>query len=318
MLITKASLDAIFYRFSTAWQAAYDETPSFYKQIATESPSEGRETHYAWMGRMPALRKWIGERKLNNLQARGYVIVNDKFEDTISVPRENIEDDQIGVFQLNSDGLGRAAKVWPDQIMATLIEAGTTQLGFDGQPFFTNAHPIDMDNSASSTYQNNFANSGTGGSAAFALSATNYATMRAAMMNYVGEDNVKLGIVGDVLMVPPQLEATARQILHADFVAPTGGFGMNAAQAQSNVFKGSADLLVNPFLTQADAWYLLCTKRAIKPFVWQLRSAPEFTYLTKAEDANVFLRDEYLYGVRARGNAGFSLPFLAARGSATT
>jgi phage major head subunit gpT-like protein len=318
MLINKANLDAIFWQFDTRYQKAYDTTPTFWDKIASSSPSGARETHYGWIGRIPTLRQWLGERKLNNLQARGYVLVNLKFEDSISVPRENIEDDQIGVYAGYLDALGRAAKIWPDQLVTTAVETGKTALCFDGQPFFYNAHPVDMDNPSSTTYQNRFDTSASGGGLAFPLSASNYQTVRQTMMGYVGEDLVPLGINPTLLMVHPSNEAPARQILHADYIAPAGGFGVNAAQMQSNVLKGSAQLLVNPFLTQPDAWYLMDTNRAIMPFVFQIRSQPEFTFLNRPDDPNSFLRDEYLFGVRARGNAGYSLPFLAARASNTT
>lgn len=55
------------------------------------------------------------------------------------------------------------------------------------------------------------------------------------------------------------------------------------------------------------AWYLLDTSRAVKPLIWQEREAYEFQALTAHSDSHVFLNDEYLYGVRARVNAGFGL-----------
>lgn len=60
-----------------------------------------------------------------------------------------------------------------------------------------------------------------------------------------------------------------------------------------------------------DTWYLLDTSRAIKPLLFQERIPYDFQQLTQEGDENVFLRDEYLYGVRARSNAGFGLWQLA-------
>ena len=58
-------------------------------------------------------------------------------------------------------------------------------------------------------------------------------------------------------------------------------------------------------------WYLLDTSRGVKPIIWQEREKYAFTALTRPEDQNVFINDEYLYGVRARVNAGFGLWQLA-------
>jgi len=59
------------------------------------------------------------------------------------------------------------------------------------------------------------------------------------------------------------------------------------------------------------AWYLLDTSRAIKPLLFQERIPYTFQSLTSETDENVFKRDEYVYGVRGRGNAGFGLWQLA-------
>lgn len=59
------------------------------------------------------------------------------------------------------------------------------------------------------------------------------------------------------------------------------------------------------------AWYLLDLSRAISPIIWQVREKYEFQALMAPRDAHVFMKDEYLYGARARVNAGFGLWQLA-------
>ncbi|MDR0810035.1 MAG: Mu-like prophage major head subunit gpT family protein [Gemmobacter sp.] len=60
-----------------------------------------------------------------------------------------------------------------------------------------------------------------------------------------------------------------------------------------------------------DAWFLLDTSRAMRPIIWQERADYEFQAITASDDPHVFMNDEYLYGVRARVNAGFGLWQLA-------
>lgn len=55
------------------------------------------------------------------------------------------------------------------------------------------------------------------------------------------------------------------------------------------------------------AWYLLDTSRAVRPIIWQEREKYEFQQLTQENSEYVFLNDRYLYGIRARVNAGFGL-----------
>lgn len=58
-------------------------------------------------------------------------------------------------------------------------------------------------------------------------------------------------------------------------------------------------------------WFLLDTSRAVRPIIWQEREDYSFTSMTNPSDHNVFMNDEYIYGVNARVNAGFGLWQLA-------
>ncbi len=58
-------------------------------------------------------------------------------------------------------------------------------------------------------------------------------------------------------------------------------------------------------------WFLMDTTRPIKPIIWQEREKYEFTTVTSPSDNEVFMTDEYKYGIRARVHAGFGLWQLA-------
>lgn len=60
-----------------------------------------------------------------------------------------------------------------------------------------------------------------------------------------------------------------------------------------------------------DLWVLADNSREIKAVIYQDREKPSFTALDNPDDPNVFMKDEFLYGVRSRGNVGFGLPQLA-------
>jgi phage major head subunit gpT-like protein len=85
-----------------------------------------------------------------------------------------------------------------------------------------------------------------------------------------------------------------------------------------NTLKGTADLLVIPQLANdPKSWYLLDVSRAIRPFIFQLRSAPQFVQFTDPKSESVFRRKKFVYGVDARGNAGYGLWFLAAKATSS-
>lgn len=54
-------------------------------------------------------------------------------------------------------------------------------------------------------------------------------------------------------------------------------------------------------------WYLLCTKKPIKPIIYQERRAFDFVAKDDPKDDNVFNKKTYLYGVDGRANVGFGL-----------
>lgn len=55
------------------------------------------------------------------------------------------------------------------------------------------------------------------------------------------------------------------------------------------------------------AWYLLDTTKAIKPFILQMRRDYSFMSKTAITDDNVFVGNEFVYGVDGRLNVGYGL-----------
>jgi phage major head subunit gpT-like protein len=76
------------------------------------------------------------------------------------------------------------------------------------------------------------------------LNPTNYAAARAAMMSLTNSAGMPLGVRPGLLVVPPALEAKAREILNAQYIIgdPTAG------GSKSNIWQGTSDLLVVPEL----------------------------------------------------------------------
>jgi phage major head subunit gpT-like protein len=89
-----------------------------------------------------------------------------------------------------------------------------------------------------------------------------------------------------------------------------------AAAGVSNIYVGDFTVIVNPYLTTA-ACYAMCTKRAIRPFVWQIRESPVFVQRVDPTDPNVYDKMKFVYGAESSGVPGYSLPFLAVRCAAS-
>jgi len=54
-------------------------------------------------------------------------------------------------------------------------------------------------------------------------------------------------------------------------------------------------------------WALLCLSGSLKPFIAQQRTLPEFEEITDTKNDSVFMKDQYLYGIRYRGSWGYGL-----------
>ncbi len=304
MDLTPSNLNGLFTNYALMYSEAYKGTAPWWRELATLVTSNTTTQTYAWMDKIPKLRQWVGSRQIQNVIGRSQIVTNLTFELTEAIGREVLEDDQHGLYAPLASQMGQQAAKWPDQrIIEDVFTANPN--AYDGLPFFNASHLSNLEDAAVGTIDN---------LDAVALTLANYAAARAKMMSYLGADGQPLGVMPNLLVVPPQLEGIARQILNADFVAdfiPNTSTTGNVGSSQ-NVWKGSAKLLVVPELaTAASTWYLFDNSQVIKPFVFQLRQAPEFAYLNRPQDPNVFWDRNFIFGVHARGAATTSLPFLA-------
>ena len=142
MLITPQNLKTLFIGFKTSFVGALGQAASQYQQLATIVPSTTGTEEYGWLGQMPGMREWIGERVVHGMESHGYSIKNKKFELTVSVPKEAIEDDTHGTYTPMMAELGRASGAHPDELTFGLLKEGASVKCYDGKPFFAANHPV--------------------------------------------------------------------------------------------------------------------------------------------------------------------------------
>lgn len=293
MIINPQTLRGIYVAFNTLFNKAFEAEDPLYKLIATVTNSTTDAETYAWLGDIPGMREWIGDREIQDLTASDYTIKNKDFELTVSVPRNAVEDDKIGLYNPSVQMLGQSAAQHPDKLILDLLASGFVAKCYDGKPFFSEEHMVGKKKVSNLGKEE--------------LSMETYIAARAAMMSFTNAKGEPLGLVPDTLVVPPALEAKARDILVADFINGT-----------KNTMQGTAKPLVVPRLAGHDKeWYLLCTSRPIKPLIMQQRKAPKFVSLTAETDENVFMKKTFIYGVDYRGNAGFGFWQMAYGGGHT-
>lgn len=220
MIINKESLGALFVAYNMAFKNGLGTAPSQWDKIAMTIRSQTAANVYPWLGKLPSMREWIGDRVIENLALHDYSIKNLPFEQTVGVRRTDIEDDQYSMYDTMFSDLGAQAGIHPNQLVFGALANGHVSSCFDGKPFFAKDHPVG--------------------------------------------------------------ETTASNLL-----APSS----------------------NP----KTPWYLICNTRPIRPLIFQRRKPYQLHRMDRDTDANVFMRNEYLYGVDARVNVGYGLWQLAVR-----
>lgn len=280
MVINQGTLQNIFIGFNVAFNKVFQSIEPQYKQIATVIPSKTKTQEYKWLGNMPQLREWVGDRQVQNLQAYEYTIKNKKFEATVGVDRDDIEDDTIGVYPILIEQLAQSAALFPDELCFELLKNGFLNACYDKASFF-GEHKVNKKTVSNKSDK--------------VLTTDSYTEARSTMMSFTDEKGKSLKITPNLLVVPPQLETVAKKILLADFI-----------EGSSNINKNSAQILVaHELSSKPTAWFLLDTSKSIKPVIFQERRMPELVSLNKTTDGNMFLDGKALYGVDTRCNAGY-------------
>ncbi|AXF75278.1 Mu-like prophage major head subunit gpT family protein [Erwinia tracheiphila] len=145
MIVNKQNLNTIYVGVKAAFNKRYGEATPLYPQISTKIPSTNKSNAYPFLGSFPSLQEWVGERVIKNLIAHNFSIENRKFESTVSISREDIEDDNIGMVPSMVSDMADAAANHPDELLFELIKQGFSKKCYDGQPFFAATHPLTLD-----------------------------------------------------------------------------------------------------------------------------------------------------------------------------
>jgi phage major head subunit gpT-like protein len=298
MLVTPAAIAALNVGFNNLFQQGWDSTEVFWPKLAVNIPSVTLSQVHGAMQRLPVMREWLGPRVFANVLGHAQTIVNRHFELSVQVNRDQIEDDMLGWTNPMFQEMGRQGAKWPDQLLVTQIQ--NNPVGFDALAFFNANHPLDPIGGVQSNLL------------ATALTPANYAAAREAMMAFTGEDGEPMGVMPNLLVVPPQLEREGRTILQADIIPDPGA----VAAGVSNIYKGSADLLVlGELANEPTAWYLFDTSRPMKPWIWQTRKPIEMAARTEVTDDNVFNLNQFEWGIDGRGEVGPGPWFLGLQGN---
>ena len=305
MNITAANLDALFKTFQTKFTEAQKAAQSrvtpndlLPEDIAISFIAGGSATQHSWLNQLKGIHEWVNQRVINNLELGKLTVVNRDFENTVTVSRNEIEDDQYGVYAPLIGMMGADAEgLWKKLAMEALLGNGDWA---DGNKFFCSGRVMKAaeGGSAAVTITNAV-------TTAFSKEAVEAAI--AAMRGWKLSGGEPAEVRPDVLLVGPALEGAAKQVCEADLVS-------DGTTTVSNVSTAKAlKVRVSPLIT-GNQWFVMGDKNGVKAVGLQKRKLPELTRMDRDTDQEVFMSNNFLYGVHARGEGFLTLPFLAYAG----
>jgi phage major head subunit gpT-like protein len=299
MDINRDNMDALFNTYNTAFSAGMQSagsrpTPEHItiEELAMLGTSTGAAAIHAWLNQIGGMRKWVGDRVLANLESGKLTVANEDYEKTVTVPRNDIMDDQYGLYAPVVQSMGVAAgSIW----MRLGVDALTANRAWaDELPFFSDARKYGDQDIVNVTTD--------------ALTAASYKAAKVKMESFVLHGGEPGEVVVTHLVVGPTLRDAAWDIVKNEWVSSGTGKG----GAIKNPHAGSAELRVSPRLVGANAnkWYMLGTQGGIKGVYVQKREEPRLTRMDRDTDMNVFMSNKYYYGTSCRGSAFLTLPHL--------
>jgi len=292
MDINSANLEALRKTYNTAWQAGVGFVPPVpIDFLFRDFPSTTAANFYAWLEQIPGFREWVGERIFRNVRSQKFEILNRDFEDSVSMGRNEIEDDQYGVYTPLVQMMGEMWSLLKREIVLEVLTANP--LCFTGKAFFADDHAYGdetIDNVVTS---------------ALSESTFNAAFQAAAAWKF---SNGKLCRTRFTHLVHgPKLHELAFHIVDAE-THVSGGVAV-ANPNYKRVTRVEIEDLAGDY---DDYWFLLDASKPVKPVARQIRREAQPLMDTRVEQVMRTGRFDVMADGRAA--AGPTMPHLAYAG----
>lgn len=298
MIFNEKTAQSVINALSTSIKKVFDDAfeaePSQWNEVAMAVPSSGASNTYAWIEKFPAMRKWVGDKVIKQLKGHAYTIVNDDFEATVEIDRNDIEDDNLGIYKPQAQMAGESSKQWADELVFSALTNGFDETCYDGKTFYSTDHKVG-DGKTAKVVSNKLTVPLSIDS--FAAAKNSFGAARTMLRSMKDEEGRPLKLKATVLVVSPTNEDIANALMTVD----------KLEDGKPNPYKNAAKVLVVGWLKTEEEWHLLDASKAVKPIIFQPRKKPIFVHQTDASSDAVFMRKKFKFGAEARGAAGYGL-----------
>lgn len=237
----------------------YREKPEIYRQISNvQSSNKAFEEDYAWSGFGPLAPQGELETTIMDepFKLGGVRYWHKKYGLGFEISEELRDDDQYGIIMTLAADLGKSSRHTAELFGHDVYNnafSGTKYVGRDAKNLCVTDHPI----------------VGTGGTAANRPASDvdlSEAALEAAWLNFqtqVDDRGMPIDIFPQVLLVHPTFYLLARRILESSSLNTIG-----SNPGEINPMQGWVRVIQSPYLTDADAWFLLGSPSEIDVRFW--------------------------------------------------
>jgi len=285
--VLKKGIDA---RFHSQYSAMLGRPHlALMERLFTRVASNGAYEDYAWLGDVPGVREWVGDKTMGSIKDYDYTIKNKDWYDGFAIDRNELEDQQVQAINPRVDMLAMGVAQWPSELVVDLIENGDSNLAYDGNAFFSNRSNDNLLSGSGTTVAN---------------IQTDISDARSTMMKFTSDSGRVMGLIGDTLVVPPELESN---FLEATRAATVGSNATSDSIGYNPIASYGMTVIPMPELSDSNDWYMFATNAPLRPFIFQQRSGVR----TVLDDTEVDRNRKLYYSAEMRGNAGYGFYQMA-------
>lgn len=247
--------------------------------VASSSRAYEEDVLLAGLGQVPVKPEGEVIRMDDPIQGGSYRYTHQSYALGFQVTREMWTDDQYGIMKRVSGDFAASIKQTIESTAANILTNGFTAstgtITIDGVTLYNTAHPL----LGGGTYSNR-------ASTDISLSVSGLQEIILLFEKMVNERGLLKMSIPETLLIPPELQYTAGEILNSAYKPNTGNNDVN-------VMQGRLEPSINHYLTLSTAWYVFGKKSSHHlKFFW--REQPQFDnqddFFTKGANFSTFFR----------------------------
>lgn len=304
-LVTSDFLSGVLTDFRALFAGTYMSAAGRQNWLPLAIPIDASgvaDVKYTWFGSVSSVKKVTHDTvEIKGLPRFNFTIENEEWQNAIEVERAALERDQLNLIRPRINQLARRAADHPGRLIKKLFV--DNPLAFDGVAYFANTRVIGE--------SANIDNILTGTGVTVAAFQADLATADAQMRLFQDDAGEEMGLVGNVIVVPPALRFLAFQAAN-----PSQGAGLNQVIPRPDAEPSGSDytIIVDEFLSDANDWYLCHDGGAEeRPFVFQTEKEPELLGDTDPNSRVAIEKRTFVYSGYGRYNAGVTDPRFAVK-----